>query len=93
MVVTVHERLDLDGEFVEGVEGMPVVVLVFENRLERFRCGMVVIRTSRTNRAPTVDPTKQCCDEDLNSPSSLVSVHTVSRRVVQRALQKRTNQT
>ncbi len=31
MVVSVHERLDSDGEFFEGGEGVLVVVLMFEN--------------------------------------------------------------
>ena len=31
VVVTVHEHLDSDGEFFENSEGVPVVVLMFEN--------------------------------------------------------------
>jgi len=31
VVVSVHEFVDLDGEFFEGGEGVSVVVLVFEN--------------------------------------------------------------
>jgi len=31
VVVTVHKFVDSDGGFIEGGEGMSVVVLVFEN--------------------------------------------------------------
>jgi len=43
-VVAVHECLDPRAEFVHAGEGVPVVVLVFEDGPERFRGCVVVTR-------------------------------------------------
>ena len=43
VVVAVHERLDPHAELVHAGEGVPVVVLVFEDGPKRFRGRVVVM--------------------------------------------------
>jgi len=50
VVVTAHERLDSDCEFIEGGEGMSVLVLVFEKSIKTIPRGMVVTQTGHTHR-------------------------------------------
>lgn len=49
VVVTVHELVDPGAQLVEVREGVPVVVLVFEDAPKRFRGGVVVAGAGATH--------------------------------------------